>query len=90
MNERTSEYRLVVTSVIANFLDLMNEVRLHDLSQDETVFWFDSLTQEDIKVAYSEVQLARVTLANGSSRSYEEGLSSESSSEEMNSVRKAG
>src|SRR6185312_10365799 len=63
---------------------------LHDLSQDETVFWFDNLTQEDIKVAYSAVRLARVTLANGSSRSFAEGLSSESSGEELNSVRKAG
>jgi hypothetical protein len=72
VNERTSEYRLVVKRVIASFLDLMNEPRLHDLSQNETVFWFKNLTQGDIEAAYADLRLARVTLANGSSRSYAE------------------
>jgi hypothetical protein len=74
VNERTSEYRLVVKRVIASFLDVMNEPRLHDLSQNETVFWFENLTQDDIEAAYADLRLARVTLANGSSRSYAEAL----------------
>jgi len=35
----------------------MNEPRLHDLSQDETVFWFENLTREDIEIAYAELPL---------------------------------
>ena len=74
VNERTSEYRLVVKRVIASFLDVMNEPRLHDLSQNETVFWFKNLTQDDIEAAYGDLRLAGVTLANGGSRSYAEAL----------------
>jgi hypothetical protein len=55
VNERTSEYRLVVKRVIASFLDVMNEPRLHDLSQNETVFWFKNLTQDDIEAAYADL-----------------------------------
>ena len=61
MNERTSEYRLVVKQVIASFLDAMNEARLQDLSQSETVFWFNSLTPEDIESAYDELRNAYAT-----------------------------
>ena len=61
VNERTSEYRLVVKQVIASFLDAMNEPRLQDLSQSETVFWFNSLTPEDIESAYDELRNAYAT-----------------------------
>jgi hypothetical protein len=61
VNERTSEYRLVVKQVIASFLDAMNEPRLQNLSQTETVFWFNSLTPEDIESAYDELRNAYAT-----------------------------
>jgi hypothetical protein len=62
MNDRTSEYRLVVKKMVASFLDVMNEPRLHDLSQNETVFWFENLTHNDIETAYAELRFERVTL----------------------------
>jgi hypothetical protein len=57
MTERTPEYRLVVTKVVAAFLEVMNEPGLKEIAKDETIFWFSQLSAGDIERAYTELSL---------------------------------